>query len=377
MQQARATLTGHFLALAILLLPGQDAPAEPRPQAKKEVASMTPEQASSFARLALKGIGKEYPNKLADVLNSERDVRGPKALHPAFYGCFDWHSSVHGHWMLVRLLRLFPDLPEKKQIRAVLAQHLAARNLRAEADAFARPNSQSFERPYGWAWLLKLAEELHGWDDPDARQWSKNLQPLADTIVARYLAFFPKQTYPIRSGVHPNTAFGLAFALDYARAVGHTRLQKLVEERSRAYFARDVGVPAAWEPDGADFFSPSLMEADLMRRVLRPADFRAWLRRFLPNLGKGEPRSLLVPAQVTDRSDPQIVHLDGLNLSRAWCMRGIAAALPGDDPSRKVLAASAARHAQAALRHVASGDYAGEHWLASFAVYLLSTPLPD
>jgi hypothetical protein len=311
------------------------------------------------------------------VLNDQADNQGPRALHPAFYGCFDWHSSVHGHWMLVRLLRLFPALPESKQIRAVLAEHLTARNLQAEADYFARANTQSFERMYGWAWLLKLAEELHGWDDPDAREWSRNLRPLTDTLVGRYLAFLPKQTYPIRSGVHPNTAFGLAFALDYARAVDHKPLRQLVEERSRTYFGSDAGIPAAWEPDGADFFSPSLMEADLMRRVLPAGDFPAWLQRFLPGLARSEPKSLFVPAEVTDRSDPQIVHLDGLNLSRAWCLRSIAAALPKEDPARKILADSARKHADAALGHVASGDYAGEHWLASFAVYLLSTPSPD
>ncbi len=275
--------------------------------------------------------------------------------------------------MLVRLLRLFPDLPDRKKIRAALAEHLTAENLRVEADYFTQPNRQSFERTYGWAWLLKLAEELRGWDDPDAKSWAKNLQPLADTIVERYLAFLPKQTYPIRTGVHPNTAFGLAFALDYAGAAGHRPLRELIEKRSRSYYARDAGIPAAWEPDGADFFSPSLMEADLMRRVLSTDEYRDWLGRFLPGLAKGEPKSLFVPATVTDRSDPQIVHLDGLNLSRAWCMRGIAAALAAEDPRRKVLTEAANRHAEAALRHVASGDYAGEHWLASFAVYLLTT----
>jgi hypothetical protein len=338
---------------------------------------MTPQQASAFARLALKSLRKEYPNKPGDVLNAAKDVKEPRDIHPAFYGSFDWHSSVHGHWMLVRLLRLFPDLPEAKEMRAVLAEHLTAGNLRAEADYFARPNSQAFERPYGWAWLLKLAEELNGWDDPDGREWSKNVRPLADAVVARYLSFFPKQTYPIRSGVHQNTAFGLAFALDYARAVDNKGLRELIEERSRAYFLKDAGIPAAWEPDGADFLSPSLVEADLMRRVLPPDEFHAWFRRFLPDVARGEPKSLLEPAQVTDRTDPQLVHLDGLNLSRAWCLRSIAAALPQDDPARKVLAGSAARHAEAALRHVASGDYAGEHWLGSFAVYLLSTPAPE
>jgi hypothetical protein len=344
---------------------------------KNTLLTLTQEQASAFARLAIKGLQKEYPNKPGDVLGSAADIKGPRVLHPAFYGCFDWHSSVHGHWMLVRLLRQFPQLPEKEQIRALLAENLSAKNLQAEADYFTGPNRQSFERMYGWAWLLKLAEELHTWDDPQGKEWSRNLQPLAETVVARYQDFLPKQTYPIRSGVHPNTAFGMAFALDYARAVDHQPLRKLLEERSRTYFAKDAKVPAAWEPDGADFLSPSLMEADLMRRVLPPLKFQAWLSHFLPNLGKSEPKTIFEPAQVTDRTDPQIVYLDGLNLSRAWCMRNIAAALPKDDPARKSLTEAAKRHAQSALQHVASGDYAGEHWLASFAVYMLSTPTAE
>ena len=376
MKRTRASRGAVPLAVLAALALLRPAAAEADVSPTKKPLTLTRERASAFARLALKGIGQEYPYKPGDVLNAAADARVPRALHPAFYGCFDWHSAVHSHWMLVRLLRLYPDLPEAKQMRAALAGHLTAKNLQAEADSFARPNAKSFERTYGWAWLLKLAEELHAWDDPDGKQWSQNLRPLADVIVARYLAFLPKQTYPIRSGVHPNTAFGLAFALDYARAVGNRRLRELIEQRSRDYYAGDAGAPAAWEPDGADFLSPSLEEADLMRRVLPPAEFRTWLGRFLPGIARGEPRNLFVPAKVTDRSDPQLVHLDGLNLSRAWCMRHVAAALPEGDPARKVLAASAARHAEAALRHVASGDYAGEHWLASFAVYLLSAPAP-
>jgi hypothetical protein len=337
-----------------------------------DFAKLNREQASAFAQLALKGLQREYPNHPQHTLNDAKDIRGPKELHPAFYGCLDWHSSVHGHWMLVRLLRLHPDLPEGPRIRAILNEHLTAKNLQTEADYFKQPHRQSFERTYGWAWLLKLAEELHGWDDADGKTWSRNLQPLTDLLVTRYLAFLPKQTYPIRTGVQPNTAFGLAFAHDYARTVQHDALRKLIEERSRTYFARDADYPAAWEPGGEDFFSPSLMEADLMRRVLPAQEYQAWLKRFLPGLAKGEPKSLLTPATVSDRSDPKIVHLDGLNLSRAWCMRRIAAALPADDPTRAILAASARQHAEAALKHVASGDYAGEHWLASFAVYLLS-----
>lgn len=348
------------LAIACCLVPA--ARAEP----------LTDNRAVAFARLALAGISKEYPNKPADVLEGDDDVRPPRSVHPAFYGCYDWHSAVHGHWMLVRILRTVPGLPIEGEIRAALAANLTAANLETEAAFFARPGSKSYERPYGWAWLLKLAEELHDWDDPQGRQWSAHLRPLVDVIVKGYLTYYPKQTYPTRSGVHSSTAFGLAFALDYARAVGHADLERLVVERSGAYFGRDERLPAAWEPDGVDFFSPSLMEADLMRRVLPAEEFRRWFARALPDVADGGPPSLMTPATVADRSDPQIVHLDGLNLSRAWCMRSIAASFPEGDPLRRALAAAADRHAAAALPHVASGDYAGEHWLASFATLLLS-----
>jgi hypothetical protein len=334
-------------------------------------AELTRERAAAFAKLVLTAIQKEYPNKPEHVLGGPADVKAPRALHPAFYGSYDWHSSVHGHWLLVRLLKTYPDLPEAKDVRTVLGRHLSAANMKAEVDYFNRPDSKSFERPYGWAWLLKLAEELHGWDDPEARAWAANLKPLADAVAARYVTYFPKQTYPIRTGVHPNTAFGLAFAHDYARAVGDRKLRELVEERAKAYFAKDEDAPAKWEPGGADFFSPTLMEADLMRRVLPTAEFRAWFAKFLPGAARAEPKSLFEPATVTDRTDPQLVHLDGLNLSRAWCMKSIAAALPPDDAARKVLLESAARHAEAGVKHIASGSYEGEHWLASFAVYLL------
>jgi hypothetical protein len=338
--------------------------------------SLSESQASHFAKLALKCVTKEYPNKPEHVLNDAGDVQNPKALHPAFYGCYDWHSSVHGHWMLVRLLRLFPNLPEAPAIRQALDDNLRAENILVETAYLKQKNRQSFERTYGWAWLLKLAEELSLSSDSQAKTWYRNLQPLADALVESYLLFLPKQTYPIRTGVHPNTAFGLAFAFDYARASGNEKLTRLITERSRSYYANDRNYPGAWEPGGEDFFSPALMEADLMRRVLPPAEFRRWFDRFLPQLASGIPATLLRPATVTDRSDPKLVHLDGLNLSRAWCMRSIASVLPPSDPARRVLVNSARAHARDALAHVASGDYAGEHWLASFAVYLLSTPQP-
>jgi hypothetical protein len=340
-------------------------------QMKKE-QSLTQKEASHFASLALKCVNREFPNKPEHVINTSNDVQSPKTLHPAFYGCYDWHSSVHGHWMLIRLLKTFQNLPESAQVRKALNANLTAANLKAEAAYMTQPNRQSFERTYGWAWLLKLAEELHSWDDPDGDNWADALQPLVDVIVKSYKNFLPKQNYPIRTGVHPNTAFGLAFAYDYAKVVGDRELESLLEERSRTYFGKDTNYPGAWEPGGEDFFSAALMEADLMRRIMKPAEFSAWFQRFLPGVAEGNPASLLRPAVVTDRTDPKLVHLDGLNLSRAWCMKSIAKALPTNDRARSVLTRSAADHSAAALAHVASGDYAGEHWLASFAIYLLT-----
>jgi len=330
------------------------------------------ETASLFAGLALHGITREYPNKLDHVMNSQEEIQSPSSLHPVFFGSYDWHSCVHGHWLLVRLLKLFPDLPEAEEIRTTLNSLLTGENVAAEVAYLGQPSRASFERSYGWAWLLKLTEELHGWDDEDGRWWRAELEPLADAFADRYLAFLPKQDYPIRRGVHPNTAFGIAFALDYARGVDHQPLEDLLLERARIYFAGDKDYPAQWEPDGDDFFSRSLMEADLMRRVLGAEAFPTWFHEFLPGLAAGEPESLLNPAEVSDRTDPKIVHLDGLNLSRAWCMRLIAQALPEEDPVRLILLDSAARHARATLPHIASGNYAGEHWLATFAVYMLT-----
>ena len=286
--------------------------------------SLDEPQASHFARLALKCVNREYPNKPEHVLNDSGDVQSPKALHPAFYGCYDWHSSVHGHWMLVRLLRMFPNLPEAGEIRKAIGANLKEEHIRVEVEYLKQKNRQSFERTYGWAWLLKLADELSQSEDTEVKAWSRNLQPLVDALASSYVLFLPKQTYPIRTGVHPNTAFGLAFAYDYAKTAGNQKLAALIEERSRTYFAKDVNYPGAWEPGGEDFFSPALMEADLMRRVMNAAEFRRWFQGFLPQLSAGMPKTLLRPATVTDRSDPKLVHLDGLNLSRAWCMRSIA-----------------------------------------------------
>jgi len=337
-----------------------------------DLPALTVESASNFARITLACVTKEFPNSPGYVLNGADDVQAPGRVHPAFYGCYDWHSSVHGHWMLARLIRLFPSLPERDRIVQALDANLGDENIRVEAAYFKRPGTQAYERTYGWAWALKLAQELHISRSPEATRWEEHLQPLTDVLVQKYLDFLPKQTYPIRTGLHPNTAFGLAFALDYATTVGNTKLKDLLTARSLDYFGADTDYPAKLEPNGSDFLSPALIEADLMRRVLPRDRFAAWFDAYLPRLKRGEPKNLLEIAVVTDRSDPQLGHLDGLNLSRAWCMRHIAVALPDGDPARAFLAAAGYTHAIDALTHVATGHYEGEHWLASFAVYLLT-----
>ena len=360
-----------FLVLLCAARCSADEPASP--ETDGAIFTLTRAEASHFAGLALKCVTREYPNKPDHTLNDSSDVQSPRVLHPAFYGCLDWHSSVHGHWMLVRLLRMFPDLPEARRIREALNGNLTDSNIKAEVAYLTQSNRQSFERTYGWAWLLKLGEELRDWGDSDAKVWSRNLRPLADALVDRYKKFLPRQTYPIRTGVHPNTAFGLAFALDYSRAIGDRDFESLIIERCRNYFLADASYSVAWEPGGEDFLSPALIEADLMLRVLKPQEFHRWFHRFIPGISARHPKTLLTPATVADRSDPKIVHLDGLNLSRAWCMRHISAALPKGDAARDVLERAAEAHAKDALAHVASGDYGGEHWLASFAVYMLTT----
>ncbi len=332
---------------------------------------LTESTAAQLAEIALEGIRREYPNSPAHMLTDAADRRSPRELHPAFYGCLDWHSAVHTHWQLVRLLRLYPDAAFAPQVRAALREQLTDANLAAEAAYFAEPGRAGFERPYGWTWLLKLADELHDRPDADARAWAAALDPLAELIAQRYREFLPRLTYPIRSGVHSNTAFGLIFALDYARARGDRALEAAIVGRSRDFFLHDAAAPAAWEPGGGDFLSPSLIEADLMHRVLPAAEFSPWLARFLPGLAGAEPPQIFTPAIVSDRSDGQIVHLDGLNLSRAWCCWGIAAALPAGDARRAALLANAERHAAAGLSGIGSGDFMGDHWLGSFALHML------
>ncbi|WNJ16020.1 DUF2891 domain-containing protein [Pontibacter sp. G13] len=332
--------------------------------------TLTTPGAQHFARLASTCIQTEYPNKLSHVMNDSTEVLSPKALHPAFYGCFDWHSSVHGHWMLVHLLAHYPNMQDASTIRQKLDENLSAENIQQEVAYLHQSGRSSFERMYGWSWLMKLALELEQWDDPMAKKWSANLKPLVDVMIERYLNFLPKQTYAIRTGEHPNTAFGLSFAWDYAEQTGHTELQNVIRQRAKDYFLEDANCPASWEPGGADFLSPCLVEADLMSRVLAQDEFANWYSDFLPEL----PKELMVPATVTDRTDGKLVHLDGLNLSRVWCFKRILANLPAGHPANSALREAINRHLEAALPNVADGNYEGEHWLASFAVYALTQP---
>lgn len=329
--------------------------------------ALTAEGAERFAHLALDCMHREYPNKLSQVLKDETGLLPPKTLHPAFYGCFDWHSSVHGHWMLVKLLKEFPQLALREEIIRGLDVSITPAKIAGEVRYFADA-SASWERTYGWAWLLQLATELRQWDDPLGRKWAEALEPLTQVIRDRYVEFLPRQEYPIRTGVHPNTAFGLSFAFDYAEAVADEEFKESVMSAAERYFANDAGCPLSWEPSGEDFLSPCLEEASLMARVMHGTEYEAWLTAFLPALA--EPASL-IPANVSDRSDPKIVHLDGLNLSRAWNLYVIAGKL--DDPRLSPgLRKAAARHLDATLPHITSEHYEGSHWLGSFAVYALT-----
>jgi hypothetical protein len=329
------------------------------------MSSLSADQASLFARLALGHVGREYPNKMDHVLEGAQDLRGPRDLHPIFFGSFDWHSCVHGYWTLATVLRRFPAIPEAPAIRALFDDAFTEAKVAAEVAYLARPSARGFERPYGWGWLLKLQAELMAHDAP----WAATHRPLAEAFAQRFRDFLPRAVYPIRTGVHSSTAFALALASDYAKAVGDTALLALFADKARAWHRADADAQA-WEPSGDDFLSPTLMTAECLRRLLPGDEFGAWLAGYLPHLAEHRPPSLFTPAQVSDRTDGKIVHLDGLNLSRAWCWREIAAVLPPGE-ARAVAEDAADRHLAASLPHVA-GDYMGEHWLASFALLALT-----
>jgi hypothetical protein len=329
--------------------------------------------------LALACVHKEYPNKISHSMLSDADVAPPRKLTPAFYGCYDWHSSVHGHWLLVRLLRTFPDAPFAAAARAALAESLTSANLAQEAAYLNADGRASFERPYGLAWLLQLGQELREWEksrpgdaiDPLPAQLAANLRPLEQAAVGRLKTWLPKLSYPVRSGEHSQTAFAMGLMIDYARATDDRAFLDLLLRKARDYYQKDENCPLAYEPSGEDFLSPCLAEADVVRRVLTAEDFAGWLRGFMPQLpADGSGSTWLQPAVVTDPSDPKLAHLDGLNLSRAWMLEGIASGLPAGDRRLAALRASAAAHREAGLASVTGKHYEGGHWLGSFAVYL-------
>ena len=326
----------------------------------------TVKEANNLAELPLNCINTQYPNKLGQTLENKEAIGEPQELHPAFYGCFDWHSSVHAHWSMVSLLKQFPDLKKAETIREKLKESLSAENIQGEIDYFKREQSDSFERTYGWAWLLKLAEEIETWNDPLADELGKNLAPLTELIVKKYIEFLPKLNYPIRVGEHSNTAFGLSFAYDYANAVEHTELKELISERAKDFYLSDNNCPLTWEPGGFDFLSPCLEEVSIMSRVLPKNAFEMWLEDFLPQL-KSEDFDVEV-GEVSDRTDGKLVHLDGLNFSRAWVFYGLINQYPDKFSHLQEIAD---RHVAYSFPNLVGDSYEGGHWLGTFAIYAL------
>ena len=328
--------------------------------------------AERFARLALDCVHRDYPNKIAHVFQSDADARTPRELYPAFYGCYDWHSSVHGHWLLTRVLRTYPDTGLRDEIVAALDQSFTAENIAGEVAYFAGEGRASFERPYGLAWFLQLMTELREWDDPKAQAWADTLAPLEEAVVARITDWLPKLAYPIRLGTHNQSAFAFGLFLDWADATGRDDVAALVRGKSLAFHEEDVNCPLAYEPSGEDFLSPCLMEADLMRRVIEAEAYGGWLGTFLPQIPTDGSGDWLEPGIVLDPADGKLVHLDGVNLSRAWALEGIASALPEGAARIPALLAAADIHREAGIASVSAEHYEGSHWLASFATYLVT-----
>ena len=329
--------------------------------------------AERFANLALACVHKEYPNKISHNLNSDSDVAPPRKLTPAFYGCYDWHSSVHGHWLLARLARTFPQAPFAKAAREALQQSITEKNITQEVAYLRGDGRASFERPYGLAWLLQLGQELREWDDPLGRELSANLAPLEREARDRLRAYVPKLGYPVRSGEHSQSAFAFGLIMDAARGAKDDDLVNILTKRINAFYAKDKVCALSYEPSGEDFLSPCLAEADVVRRAMPPAAYAAWLGGFLPQIPVDGSGAWLQPAIVTDRADPRLAHLDGLNLSRAWMLEGMASGLPAGDPRVKALQAAANAHREAGLVAVTGEHYEGGHWLGSFAVYLVTS----
>jgi hypothetical protein len=369
--------TSWFL-LVIGLLSAAAIAANPAPPASIAASPATTAgpldeaSAARFAHLALTCLHKEYPNKIAHVMVSEADTLPPHLLTPAFYGCFDWHSDVHGHWLLVRLLRLFPNAPFAKDVRTSLAASLTPENIAGEVDYVKSEARAEFERPYGLAWLLKLSAELRSWDDSQGRQWAAALVPLETLSASKLKSWLPKLHYPIRVGEHEQTAFSFGLIWDWADVVHDAQMKVILVDAAERFYRGDRNCPLNYEPSGQDFLSPCLAEADFMRRVLEPEAFGKWLGDFLPQIPTKAGTEWLPPAVVTDRADPKLAHLDGLNLSRAWMLEGIAHGLKQSDKRVPALLAAAASHRAAALPAVTGEHYEGGHWLGTFAVYLTS-----
>ena len=340
--------------------------------AAQEKNPLDVKSAERFANLALACVHKEYPNKLSHSLNSDADVAPPRKITPAFYGCYDWHSSVHGHWLLVRLVRTFPNANFVSAAREVLRQSLTPQNIAQEAAYLRAEGRASFERPYGLAWLLQLVAELQEWDDPESREMAANLQPLEQAAIERVSNWLPKLSNPIRIGEHNQTAFAMGLLLDYARQAHNEKFAGLIASKARQFYLQDRACPLAYEPSGEDFLSPCLGEADLMRRVLPPREFAKWLDTFLPQIPATGKSTWLIPVVSPDPSDPKLAHLDGLNLSRAWMLEGIASALGTNDKRLAQLRQAAEAHKHAGLAAVTGEHYEGGHWLGSFAVYLVT-----
>jgi len=334
---------------------------------------IAPELAERFSRLAMDCVHREYPNKIARTYKGDADIGSPKALFPVFYGCFDWHSSVHGHWLLVRLLRVGPqDAAWRDEAIAKLAQSFTSENVAGEVASFKAVTPGSWERPYGLGWFLQLTAELREWDDPKAKEWLTALEPLEADIADSLKSWLPKLAYPIRLGTHNQSAFAFGLMLDWARVAEDTRMERLIIERSKHFHMDDVNCPMAYEPSGEDFLSPCLMEADLMRRVLNPSEFADWFGAFMPNVPMDGTGDWLAPGIVTDASDGKLVHLDGVNSSRAWNLYNIARALPQGDARIPSLVAAAHIHRDTGVAAVSDKHYSGSHWLASFATYLMT-----
>lgn len=307
---------------------------------------------------------QEYPNKLNQVIGDATYLKTPQELHPAFYGCFDWHSSVHGHWALVTILNAFPEFEERDAVLTKIKSTLTEENILREVDYFDDVHNSTFERTYGWAWVLKLAESLNEWDTPEGKHLAKNLEPLTKLMEEKCIEFFNKLNYPIRVGEHPNTAFGMSFALDYAKKY-NKELEAVIERKAKAFYFADEGCPLTWEPGGFDFLSPCLQEASLMMKVLPKEEYVVWLDKFLPDF-RNNPSSFINTVEVVDKSDGKMAHLDGLNFSRAWCLYEIGNAL-----ENREMITLANKHFDASYSKMDSGEYAGAHWLASFALYAL------